>query len=151
MEQVQFWRQIPHPLCCPLPGSFLGCKRCWIGPQETQEEDADPQLKLQPNSDSRKCETREILRIAFINTPCWDAPRKISPERGFPQTNWALNCCNITRGRKNFQSPAQDPDRISPWPARSIIQWDFSCPLQHQGKQSSLQCGVVLQSSFQAH
>lgn len=38
MEQVQFRRQIPHPLCCPLPGSFLACKRCWIGPQRLRKK-----------------------------------------------------------------------------------------------------------------
>lgn len=43
-----------------------------------------------------------ILRIDLINTPGWDAPRKISPERGFPQTKWALNCWNLTRGEETL-------------------------------------------------
>lgn len=117
MEQVQFWGQIAHPLCCPLPGPFLACKRCWMAPRDWGRR-CWAQLKLQPNTDLKKGETENW----FNQHSTLGCSKKHQAWERLPtnKLNFGL--------LKHFPSRAQDPKRISPWPARSRTQWDFCSP-----------------------
>lgn len=77
-----------------------------------------------------------------MNTPCWDASGKISLGET-SHKNWALNCKITTRGRKQFQNPAQDPTA-----AQSRGNFPFCSPSTSNTKKNRIISSVGIFAEF---